>query len=163
MNSLHPVPPDLSCVPACLVAITGLRPGVVESLMSRYRDDGWVTYDDTGRVSLACGETMIPAILIDLGYRIAESETRKPVREWAALSRRVGRPFVLLATDAQDRNHAMIVADGLAFDNIAFGLPAAQHPFADAISDQAFQWKNPTYASRGKALDRLKRDTRRTP
>jgi hypothetical protein len=75
----------------------------------------------------------------------ATSNKCKTVRSCTALSRRLGRPFLLLVADADRQGHAVIVdADGLVIDNEhRIGISGSHHPWARSTVLHAFGWEAP--------------------
>lgn len=129
---IHPIPPNLWCVPSALVALTGAPwDSVIHPALNRHNPRSVKTGDTlTGLVVGATTQAAL-ATLAELGYTTRRYRGDNPhaqVCTWAARAaiKYPGRALLLFTT-----THALVAADGRVYDNHApHGPPGAEHPYA---------------------------------
>ncbi len=134
----HPIPAGLFCVPTAICALTGADPTTVVLPAINRHDRARALFGDVTGVNL---ERVAIPVLAELGYRTrryTKSDLRARLTTWAERSKRYpGRPL-LVTTGGRRTGHALVVEDGLVYDNHApRGVPGTEHPFARCIVDYA--------------------------
>jgi hypothetical protein len=133
---LHPIPPNLFCVPAAVAALTGadLESVVVPGLNRHMQYRGGLMDTVVG----VCTREVVPPLLRELGYRVREyrsdaeaGKARAHVATWARRSRErwPGRALLMCT-----RSHCVVLRDGVVYDNwMPHGVRGEDHPFARSV------------------------------
>ena len=141
---IHPIPQGYYCVPSALIALTGADPSsVIVPAINRHSGDRSLLEAPAG-VNV---NRVAEAVLAELGYAVrryrhdgAAGKLAARVSTWATRSLRYPGRSILLTTrhSRREPGHALVVADGLIYDNhLPAGAAPMAHPFSAAIVDYA--------------------------
>jgi hypothetical protein len=138
---LHPIPPDLWCVPSALAALTGVdAASVLHPALNRHGPKHSVPWCRSITAPVT-GATVAAALatLNELGFTARRYRGPNPhaqIRTWAsrAQTHYPGRSLLVFTA-----THALVVQDGQVYDSwVPYGAQGADHPFSHTRAESAY-------------------------